>query len=260
MRPDRANTCEENEGTVMSEHASIRKELDKRPARIEGMFDDITPTYDRLNLIMSASIDRWWRRETLMELDIQQGDRVLDIATGTGDMALQAISMKDCQIVGVDLSKNMLRTALDKWRAKVGEDPYSVLQGDALRMPFKDGSFDRAMVAFGIRNMVDIDRFLGEVHRILRPGGRLAVVEMSVPRFPVVKEAFLLYLTRVMPMVVRMQKGDASSYRYLCDSIITFPAPKVLEGMMEARGLQVLRSRELTLGACHIYVLEKGSS
>ena len=125
----------------------------------------------------------------------------------------------------------MLRTALDKWKAKVNEDPYSVLQGDALHMPFKDGSFDRAMVAFGIRNMVDIDHFLGEVHRVLRPGGRLAVVEMSVPRFPVVREVFLFYLTRVMPLAVRMQKGDASSYRYLCDSIITFPEPKVLEGM-----------------------------
>jgi demethylmenaquinone methyltransferase/2-methoxy-6-polyprenyl-1,4-benzoquinol methylase len=244
----------------MSEHAIVKNELDKRPARIGGMFDDITPTYDRLNLVMSASIDRRWRKRTLDELDIREGDKVLDIATGTGDMALQAISMRKCEIVGVDLSKNMLRTALDKWRARVKSDPYSVLQGDALHMPFKDGSFDRAMVAFGIRNMVDIDQFLGEVHRVLRPGGRLAVVEMSVPRFPVIREVFLFYLTRIMPLIVRLQKGDASSYRYLCDSIITFPAPKVLEGKMEARGLRVLRSMELTLGACHIYVTEKGST
>jgi demethylmenaquinone methyltransferase/2-methoxy-6-polyprenyl-1,4-benzoquinol methylase len=260
MRPGHGSNGKEIGGKEMSEHAIAKTKLDKRPARIEGMFDDITPTYDRLNLVMSASIDRRWRKRTLKELDIQRGDRVLDIATGTGDMALQAISMEECDIVGLDLSKNMLRTALDKWKAKVNEDPYSVLQGDALHMPFQDGSFDRAMVAFGIRNMVDIDHFLGEVHRVLRPGGRLAVVEMSVPRFPVVREVFLFYLTRVMPLAVRMQKGDASSYRYLCDSIITFPEPKVLEGMMEARGLHVLRSVELTLGACHIYLLEKGSA
>jgi len=248
-----------NGATVMSGRPSAMRELDKRPARIEGMFDDITPTYDRLNLLMSASIDRWWRKRTLEELGIREGDLVLDIATGTGDMALQAMAKVSCEVVGLDLSKNMLRTALNKWREKARGDPYSVLQGDALRMPFKDSSFDRAMVAFGIRNMADIDQFLGEVHRVLRPGGRLAVVEMSVPRFPVVREAFLFYLIRLMPLVVKMQMGDAPSYKYLCDSIITFPEPKVLEGMMEARGLRVLRSRELTLGACHIYLLEKGT-
>ncbi|MDW5562755.1 MAG: ubiquinone/menaquinone biosynthesis methyltransferase [Methanomassiliicoccus sp.] len=260
MSSHRAGWRKVNGAKVMSEHANIKTGLDKRPARIGGMFDDITPTYDRLNLIMSASIDRRWRKRTLEELDIQSGNRVLDIATGTGDMALQAVSMRRCEIVGLDLSKNMLKTALVKWREKFDDDPYPVLQGDALHMPFRDGTFDRAMVAFGIRNMVDIGQFLREVHRVLRPGGRLAVVEMSVPRLPVVREVFLFYLTKVMPLVVRMQKGDASSYRYLCDSIITFPAPKVLESMMEAQGLHVLRSIELTLGACHIYVLEKGSA
>jgi demethylmenaquinone methyltransferase/2-methoxy-6-polyprenyl-1,4-benzoquinol methylase len=260
MRSDHTNPLKNKGAAIKSEHANVNTGLDKRPTRIGGMFDEITPTYDRLNLIMSASIDRRWRKRTLEELDIHAEDRVLDIATGTGDMALQAISMQRCDIVGLDLSGNMLRTALDKWREKVDDDPYSVLQGDALRMPFQDGTFDRAMVAFGIRNMADIDQFLSEVNRVLRPGGRLAVVEMSVPRLPVVKELFLFYLTKVMPLVVRMQNGDASSYRYLCDSIITFPAPKALEGMMEARNLRVMRSIELTLGACHIYVLEKGSA
>lgn len=224
------------------------------------MFDDITPTYDRLNLLMSGSIDRWWRKRTLREMGVRDGDLVLDIASGTGDMALQAASMARCEVVGVDLSKNMLRTARDKWRERRDDAPYPVLQGDAVRMPFKDGSFDKAMVAFGVRNMIDVDGFLAEAYRILRPGGRLAVVELSVPRYPLIREAVLLYLTRVMPFMVRLQSGDPSSYRYLCDSIVTFPSPQVLEGMMRAKGFRVIVSREQTLGVCHIYVLERGEA
>lgn len=241
----------------MSLPSHVVKDMDKRPSRIGGMFDDITPTYDRLNLLMSGSIDRRWRKRTLEMLDIRPGDRVLDIATGTGDMALQAMAKNTGDIVGIDLSRNMLRTALNKWRERRQDAPYPVLQGDALHTPFRDGSFDKAMVAFGVRNMIDIDGFLREVHRVLRPGGQLAVVELSIPRYPVIRESMLFYLTKVMPLVVRLQKGDASSYRYLCDSIITFPSPDVLKEKMMAAGFTPLTIKELTLGACHIYLLEK---
>ncbi len=231
--------------------------MDKRPSRIGGMFDDITPTYDRLNLLMSGSIDRRWRRRTLDILDVREGEKVLDIATGTGDMALQSMAAVRSDMVGLDLSRNMLLAALDKWRGRRDDPPYPVLQGDALRMPFRNGSFDKAMVAFGVRNMVDITGFLREVHRVLRPGGRLAVVELSIPRYPVVREGMLFYLTKVMPLVVRLQNGDDGSYRYLCESIITFPSPDVLTGMMTSVGFRVVSVTPLTLGACHIYLLEK---
>lgn len=241
----------------MSLASNVVKDVDKRPSRIGGMFDDITPTYDRLNLLMSGSIDRRWRKRTLDMLDIRPGDKVLDIATGTGDMALQAMAKTGGDIVGIDLSRNMLLTALGKWRERREDAPYPVLQGDALKSPFRDGSFDKAMVAFGVRNMIDVDKFLREVHRVLRPGGRLAVVELSIPRHPVIREGMIFYLTKLMPLVVRLQKGDASSYRYLCDSIITFPSPEVLKGKMAAAGFTPLEIKELTLGACHIYLLEK---
>lgn len=241
----------------MSLSSHVVREMDKRPSRIGGMFDDITPTYDRLNLLMSGSIDRRWRRRTLEMLDIRPGDRVLDIATGTGDMALQAMARNGGDIVGIDLSRNMLRTALSKWRMRRRDAPYPVLQGDALNTPFKGGAFDKAMVAFGVRNMIDVDGFLREVHRILRPGGRLAVVELSIPRYPVIRQGMIFYLTKLMPLVVRLQKGDESSYRYLCDSIISFPSPEVLKVKMTEAGFTPLEIKELTLGACHIYLLEK---
>ncbi len=241
----------------MSLPSNVVKDMDKRPSRIGSMFDDITPTYDRLNLLMSGSIDRHWRKRTLDMLDIRPGDRVLDIATGTGDMALQAMANNGGDIVGIDLSRNMLQTALSKWRERRKDAPYPVLQGDALNTPFRDGSFDKAMVAFGVRNMIDIDGFLREVHRVLRPGGRLAVVELSIPHYAVIREGMIFYLTKLMPLVVRLQKGDESSYRYLCDSIITFPSPEVLKGKMAAAGFTPLEIKELTLGACHIYLLEK---
>jgi demethylmenaquinone methyltransferase/2-methoxy-6-polyprenyl-1,4-benzoquinol methylase len=207
---------------------------------------------------MSGSIDRKWRRRTLKDLEVRDGDLVLDIASGTGDMALQAVTMARCEVVGIDLSKNMLRTARAKWRERGNGSPFPVLQGDAVRMPFRDGSFDKAMVAFGVRNMIDVNGFLAEAYRVLRPGGRLAVVELSVPRYPVIREATLLYLTRLMPLVVKAQRGDASSYRYLCDSILTFPPPATLGEMMRDQGFHVKVSREQTLGVCHIYILERG--
>ena len=215
---------------------------------------------DDLNRLMSFSLDQGWRRRALDALDAGDGELVLDVATGTGDMALLAAASCRCRIVGIDLSRGMMASAARKWSEAKGDVEFAPVQGDASALPFKDGVFDRMMVAFGVRNMADVGSFLSEARRTLRTGGRMVVLELSVPELPVVRQTFLLYLTRVLPFAARLMGGDRAAYRYLADSIITFPPPARIGAMMEERGLRLISSEHLTLGSCHLHVVEKVSS
>jgi demethylmenaquinone methyltransferase/2-methoxy-6-polyprenyl-1,4-benzoquinol methylase len=235
----------------------IFMELDKNPDRIEGLFDDITPTYDRLNHLMSMSIDRIWRGQALDCLELKDGELVLDIATGTGDMAIQALTRADCSMIGIDLSRNMLEIAVQKWERKGPGYAFPAVQGNALSMPFREGTFDKAMVAFGIRNVQDVGAFLAEVNRVMKKGGRFAVLELSVPVCRITRPLYLTYLTQILPLIGSMQSGDLAAYRYLSDSILSFPTPEELEKTMASKGFKVLRSISQTQGICHLYVLEK---
>ena len=231
--------------------------LDKRPEVVERMFDRITPTYDRLNRMMSLTTDRGWRAKALWELAAERSDVVLDVATGTGDMALQAVRTSGCRVVGLDLSRNMLVSAVAKWDRERNDSPYPAVQGNALALPFRDGAFDGAMVAFGIRNMPNVGTFLDEACRVLRPGGRLVMLELSVPSNPLLRPIFLFHLTRMLPWMARTQGGDAAAYRYLSDSILAFPPPREIMALAESKGFRQLSSTALTMGACHLYVLQK---
>lgn len=228
--------------------------LEKEPRAIGRMFDDIAPSYDLLNHMLSMSVDVGWRRKALKGLDLRTSDVVLDIASGTGDMALMAHSAYGASVVGLDLSHNMLREAVGKCPGT-----YSAIQGDALRMPFPDASFDKAMVSFGIRNMIDIPAFLAEAHRVLRKDGSLAILEFSLPTYPLVRQVYLAYLTRILPFIGGLQSGNRSAYQYLSDSIRRFPSPASLIKMFEKAGFRAEQVLPLTLGVAHIYVLRKQS-
>jgi len=231
--------------------------LDKRPQTIRHMFDRIAPTYDRLNAILSLSIDSWWRRTTVRRLAIQPGDHILDIATGTGDLAACALSHTACTVVGIDLSYEMLHRAAEKLPQVVAGRQYLPINGDALVMPFPDRLFDKAMVAFGIRNMVDKAGFLDEVHRILKSGGSLGVLEFSLPSNPVIRTIYFLYFRRLLPLIGGLISGDATAYRYLRDSVMTFAPPAELESLMQQRGFAVRHSQALLCGIAHLYILGK---
>ena len=232
-------------------------EMDKSPKRIGELFDDISPNYDLLNHLLSMSVDVGWRELALNELAIRDGDVVLDVATGTGDMALKARSSVDCTIIGVDLSRNMLKAASEKWKARFPDGRFMALQGNALQMPFSDDSFDRSMVAFGIRNMTDIGGFLDEAHRVLRPRGRMAILEFSVPPYPLVRQFYLLYLTKVLPFIGGLRSGNRGAYQYLSESIRRFPSPESIEELLVQHRFRTVRSLPLTLGICHLYIIEK---
>jgi len=231
--------------------------MDKRPKIIARMFDRIAPSYDRLNTILSFGLDKGWRRAVIRTMDLHANDRVLDIATGTGDMALLALDRTPCHITGIDLSRQMLVRAVAKAARRNHGRDYCVLQGNALKMPFPDATFSKAMVGFGIRNMDNLPGLFAEVHRILRPSGRFAVLEFSVPEHAPFKWFYLLYLLRVMPTVGGIISGDFAAYRYLRDSVLGFPAPPVMENLLQRHGLRIVASRALFFGIAHLYLAQK---
>jgi len=156
--------------------------IDKSPAIIASMFDRIASTYDLLNFTLSFSMDERWRKTVISSLNIKDGDKVLDIATGTGDMAARACRTAGCTVTGLDISRRMLDIAAQKNKNFLRR--FLITEGDALAMPFSNETFDHAMTAFGIRNMSDLPTFLGEVFRVLKDGGKMAVLELSVPSHP----------------------------------------------------------------------------
>jgi len=231
--------------------------LDKRPGTIQDMFDRISPTYDRLNTILSLSIDQLWRHRTIRHLDIGNDSLVLDAGTGTGNMGLLAVASVGCRVVGIDLSREMLAVAARKGRSTPLEGQFLLANGNALMLPFRDQAFDRAMVAFGIRNMEHPDLFLDEIHRVLKDEGRLAVLEFSLPRNPLIRRLYLFYFTILLPAVGGIISGYLPAYKYLRDSVMAFTPPEDLENTMKARGFSILRSRDLFFGVSHLYVLGK---
>jgi demethylmenaquinone methyltransferase/2-methoxy-6-polyprenyl-1,4-benzoquinol methylase len=233
--------------------------MDKSPPVIGRMFDRIARHYDNVNTILSLSIDRSWRETAVKALGILPGDAVLDIATGTGDMTILALEQGSCRVVGIDLSRQMLVRAIAKTGGNHNGSRFRALQGDALVMPFRDGSFHKSMTAFGIRNVQDIAGFLKEVHRVLKIGGLFSVLEFSMPRFPPFRWIYSAYLNWLLPFFGGMISRDFASYWYLRDSIKAFPAPDMLERVMEETGFNVIQSRPLFQGILHLYLLEKKS-
>jgi demethylmenaquinone methyltransferase/2-methoxy-6-polyprenyl-1,4-benzoquinol methylase len=230
--------------------------MDKRPSIIGRMFDKIAPTYDLLNSILSFSLDKAWRRAAVNLLEIRAGDRVLDIATGTGDLAIPAADGGG-KVVGIDLSRQMLLRALGKAGQHGLRTQYSVVQGDALSMPFRNETFNSAMVAFGIRNMNNLDAFLGEIHRVLSNRGHFSVLEFSLPESSLFRWIYIVYLKYVVPIIGGLISGDYHAYQYLRDSVMGFPVPGALEDIMKKQGFRVVLSRPIFGGISHLYLIEK---
>jgi len=238
-----------------AEKAPSTMRIDKSPAIIASMFDRIASTYDLLNFTLSFSMDERWRKTVISLLNIKDGDKVLDMATGTGDMSIRAIRTAGCTVTGLDISRRMLDIASQKSKDSRGR--FHITAGNALAMPFSNETFDHAMTAFGIRNMSDLSTFLREVFRVLKCGGRLAVLELSVPSRLPWKWVYLAYFKVVLPVIGGMISGDFRAYRYLRDSVIGFPSPCELERLMKDNGFEVLQSSPLFLEIAHIYLLKK---
>jgi demethylmenaquinone methyltransferase/2-methoxy-6-polyprenyl-1,4-benzoquinol methylase len=217
------------------------------------MFDRIAPRYDLLNRAMTAGLDGRWRRAAAAAADLAAGDRALDVCTGTGDLALELAyrTTGRGETVGVDFSEPMIARAQAK-AARRGS-PAAFRVADALALPFEDDAFDAATVAFGIRNVADVDAGLAEMARVVRPGGRVVVLEITTPAR--LRRFYALWFDRIVPRLGRVLGRDGAAYAYLPASVRRFPEPPGLAGRMAAAGLQDVRWRGLAGG---IVALHRG--
>jgi demethylmenaquinone methyltransferase/2-methoxy-6-polyprenyl-1,4-benzoquinol methylase len=235
-----------------------RPAVDKTPSRIAGMFDAIAPRYDLLNHLLSAGLDRRWRESAVTALAPAPGARVIDLCTGTGDLALAAVKRPHgTTVIGVDFAGEMLRLAQVKVRALALSDRISLVRGDATRIPLQDESCDGATVAFGIRNVAEPALALAEIARVLRPGGRLAILEFGQPRIPGIRTLYAWYFRYLLPLVGRLVSRHQSAYSYLPASVGAFPSAAGFLEMCESAGFTTLRAVPLTFGIVYLYVGER---
>lgn len=232
-------------------------EGDKR-TQVERMFDNISSTYDLLNHSLSWNIDKGWRKKAVDALRPFKPQRVLDVATGTGDFAiLTAERLKPQVLVGADISEGMMRVGRKKVAERNLDGVISFCKEDCTQMSFADGSFDAVTVAYGVRNFSDLDRGLKEMLRVLRPGGHLLIVELCAPnRFPM-KQLFGVYARVVMPLIGRLVSKDKCAYSYLPATMEAFPQGEVMQQILYKAGFSEVAFKRFTGGICTMYLAQK---
>lgn len=219
--------------------------MEEKSKNIQTMFDEIAPRYDLLNRLLSFRRDVYWRKKAISLMEIDKSMRVLDLACGTGDMILELKrNIKDVDVVGGDFSKNMLFIA----RKKGIHEP--LVGADAHFLPFRSSSFDRIMIAFGFRNVVDKIKGLKEFHRILKPGGRLCILEFSHPEGVIFSKIYKLYFTKILPFVGGIISGNRKAYEYLPDSVYKFPVKSEYRKMILQSGFDDVKFNPMTFGIC----------
>lgn len=226
--------------------------------QVRQMFDAIAPAYDFMNRAMTLGIDIWWRRLAVKRLKRLKPETILDVATGTGDFAIQLNkSLHPRHITGIDLSEGMLDEARHKVQAKKLQQAISFEQGDCMALPMADETFDAVTVAFGVRNFEHLQQGYQEMARVLKPGGILCVLELSTPTNPVIRWFYDLYTLRIIPAIGSLKSGDKKAYRYLPKSIAAVPQGDEMLQLMRNAGMKDAAFRRLTLGVCTIYTAIK---
>ena len=226
--------------------------------QVRQMFDAIAPAYDFMNRAMTLGIDIWWRRLAVKRLKRITPAHILDVATGTGDFAIQLHdSLHPQHITGIDLSPGMLAEAQRKVKEKGLQEVISFEEGDCMALPMQDNTFDAVTVAFGVRNFEHLQQGYQEMARVLRPGGMLCVLELSTPTNKLIRWFYDLYTLHIIPAIGSIKSGDKSAYRYLPNSIAAVPQGDDMLQLMRNAGLKEATFRRLTLGVCTIYTAVK---
>jgi len=227
---------------------------------VETMFDSIARDYDGLNHLLSLDIDKTWRRRSLKRIAVtEKVQSILDVACGTGDFSIEIArhTHPDTVVRGIDLSDGMLAVMRDKVLRLGLDSRIAAQKGDCENMPFEDGSFDVVTIGFGIRNFEHREKALKEILRVLKPGGKLVILELSVPEIPVIRGLYKLYFTRLLPWIGGKVSGDASAYGYLPASVLKFPPKKEWMALMRACGYANVLHKAFSLGICRMYIGEK---
>lgn len=224
--------------------------------QVEQMFDAISPKYDLLNRLFSLGIDQGWRRKVIRMVGEKPVERLLDVATGTADLAIMAATKAE-RITGIDISEGMLKHGRTKVEQRGLSQRITLQQADSTALPFADATFEAVTVAFGVRNFEDLSKGLREMLRVLKPGGRLFILEFSKPQRAPMKQLFRFYFHHVMPFIGRTVSKDAAAYTYLPKSVDAFPQGTEFLGLLTAAGGKSPQARSLTGGIATLYTAHK---
>lgn len=225
--------------------------------QVEQMFDTISGNYDNLNRMISLGTDQGWRRNVLKMVSATNPESILDIATGTGDLAILLSKSNANRIVGLDLSAGMLEVGKEKVKALGLSEKIEMIQGDSENLPFQDNTFDAITVAFGVRNFENLEKGLSEILRVLKPNGIFVILETSVPtKFPF-KQGYNFYMKTFMPLMGKMFSKDQKAYEYLSESAKNFPYGEALNGILRKVGFKNVKHDPQTMGVATIYSASK---
>jgi demethylmenaquinone methyltransferase/2-methoxy-6-polyprenyl-1,4-benzoquinol methylase len=234
-----------------------RREVRHKTAAVQSMFNSIAHRYDFLNHFLSFGVDFYWRRKSISLLKPFRPQRILDVATGTGDFAIASLRLKPTEVVGVDISERMIKLGIEKLRKKKLDGLVRLQAGNAEGLQFPGGSFDAVTVAFGVRNFENLKRGLSEMHRVLKPGGAALILEFSSPdKFPF-KQAFGFYFRSILPIIGGSISGHTEAYRYLPQSVQAFPDRDGFVDVLLGCGFASVRHQRLTFGIASAYLASK---
>ena len=233
-------------------------ESGSKKVQIEAMFDNIAPNYDLLNRVLTLGIDTRWRAKAIKELKVHNPKSILDVATGTGDFALEAYKrLSPDKIVGIDISHEMLELGRKKVAKKGLDDKIELIKADSENLPFNDSSFDAVTASFGVRNFENLEAGILENYRVLKPGGRIVILEFTKPRSFPFKQLFNIYFRYVLPVIGKVKSKDPAAYKYLYESVQAFPDYDAFLKVMKNVGFKSCSWTSLSFGICAIYQGEK---
>ena len=225
--------------------------------QVAEMFNNISTKYDFLNHFLSLGIDRVWRRKAINHLMDLQPKSILDVATGTGDFAIQALKLNPDKIIGIDISEGMLKVGLEKIKKKGLENKVELHSGDSENMPFEDNKFDAVIVAYGVRNFENLEKGLSEMYRVLRSGGKMVVLEFSKPVLFPFKQLYNFYFQFVLPKIGKTVSKDNVAYTYLPESVKAFPDGDEFINKLQNVGFKQVVCNPVTFGISSIYIAKK---
>ena len=242
----------------MREEVKPYNQQDSKKGQVSKMFNKIAPYYDFLNRFLSLGIDTIWRKKAISLLKESNPQIVLDVATGTADVALQTVKLLEPKkVIGLDISTEMLEIGREKIAKRGLTSTIELQEGDSENLPFQDNTFDAITVAFGVRNFENLERGLSEMQRVLKPGGQLIVLEFSQPRVFPFRQIFNAYFKYILPLIGRITSKDPKAYRYLYESVQAFPDGEQFLTILKETGYKSNRCIPLTLGVCSVYSAEK---
>jgi demethylmenaquinone methyltransferase/2-methoxy-6-polyprenyl-1,4-benzoquinol methylase len=234
-----------------------KEKAGSKKEQVAEMFDNISHRYDFLNHFLSLGIDILWRKKAIRQLEKDQPKLILDIATGTGDFAIEALALNPDKVIGVDISAGMLEYGKKKMKKKGLEDRIELQMGDSEKLLFKDNNFDAVIVSFGVRNFENLVKGLTDMHRVLKPGGKTVIVEFSRPTIFPMKQLYSFYFKFILPVIGKLISKDQAAYTYLPESVDAFPDGQKFLDILKKVGFKNTVCKPLTFGISSIYIGQK---